>query len=123
MSLYDDEDIEAAAPSDVTLGWSRGVQLMQSQMQLKKASSKTPSLMTPPAINKNPVQTPPQRSPFNPITVGPTPMSVVNKNRTPDQPKTVRSEKKKKPVSPSRWFYAFSSLHVLQFSATAGDDQ
>ena len=40
MSLYDDEDIEAAAPTDVTAGWSRGVQILQSQKQLKKASAK-----------------------------------------------------------------------------------
>lgn len=36
MSLYDDEELGAPA-TDVAVGWSRGVQLMQSQMQLKQS--------------------------------------------------------------------------------------
>ena len=50
MSLYDDEDI-GAPPTDVAVGWSTGVKLMQSQLQAKKAAKAkplAPPIMGPP---------------------------------------------------------------------------
>jgi hypothetical protein len=40
MSLYEDEEL-GAAPAAVAVGWSKGVKLMQSHIQLKKAAAKT----------------------------------------------------------------------------------
>jgi len=44
MSLYDDEDdiIDKAKDTKVAAGWSQGIKLMQSQLQLKKTNNKTP---------------------------------------------------------------------------------
>ena len=44
MSLYDDEELGAPpTATDVAAGWSKGINLMQSQMQLKKAVKKPPA--------------------------------------------------------------------------------
>jgi hypothetical protein len=56
MSLYDDEDL-GAPPTDVAVGWSRGVKLMQSQLQAKKAKPMGPpksatSVNLMPTLNK-----------------------------------------------------------------------
>jgi hypothetical protein len=40
MSLYEDEEL-GAPPAAVAVGWSKGVKLMQSHIQLKKAAAKT----------------------------------------------------------------------------------
>ena len=40
MSLYEDEEL-GAPPATVAVGWSKGVKLMQSHIQLKKAAAKT----------------------------------------------------------------------------------
>jgi len=40
MSLYEDEELGPPA-SDVAVGWAKGVKLLQSHIQLKKASAKT----------------------------------------------------------------------------------
>jgi len=40
MSLYEDEELGPPS-AEVEVGWAKGVKLMQSHIQLKKASSKT----------------------------------------------------------------------------------
>ena len=41
MSLYDEEDL-GAPPSEVATGWSSGLKMMQSQLQVKKPRSMAP---------------------------------------------------------------------------------
>ena len=50
MSLYDDEDL-GAPPTEVAVGWSTGVKLMQSQLQVKKPKSMASNPMGPPISN------------------------------------------------------------------------
>ena len=61
MSLYDEEDL-GAPPTEVAMGWSTGIKMMQSQLQAKKVKqSLAPPSMGPPkgasapifAINKH----------------------------------------------------------------------
>ena len=49
MSLYDDEDL-GAPPTEVAVGWSTGVKMMQSQLQVKKLA---PPSMGPPKSNSS----------------------------------------------------------------------
>ena len=39
MSLYDDDDLPSISSTAAAPGWSQGVKLLQSQMQLKKATN------------------------------------------------------------------------------------
>ena len=54
MSLYDDDDDLLGSPSSsaskgtIAAGWSQGVKLLQSQMQLKKATNASTPKSTPP---------------------------------------------------------------------------
>ena len=50
MSLYDDEDL-GAPPTEVAVGWSTGVKLMQSQLQVKKPKNMGSNQMGPPISN------------------------------------------------------------------------
>lgn len=38
MSLYDDDDLPQISSTSAAPGWSQGVKLLQSQLQLKKAT-------------------------------------------------------------------------------------
>ena len=83
MSLYDDEDLGAPS-TEVAVGWSSGVKLMQSQLQAKKASSK-------PILN--------QMGPPRPNVPNYSPS--MNKNRTFSTPvlAPVIDLKSKKPIN------------------------
>ncbi len=87
MSLYDDEDL-GTPTNDVAVGWSKGIQLMQSQMQVKKAAAAKPE-PTPAAPMAPPKSNPP-----------PSLMPSVNKPRFPSAPvlAPVIDLKSKKPI-------------------------
>ena len=95
MSLYEDEDL-GATPTEVAVGWSRGVQLMQSQMQLKKAAAKTTSNLVPGSAGSS------STSSFKPKQAAPILAPVINlksKNKSEDPvPSFGGSKKSKKPV-------------------------
>ena len=87
MSLYDEEDL-GAPPTEVAVGWSTGVKMMQSQLQAKKVLAKP---LAPPS----PAMGPPKsiHSSFSP---------ALNKPRTFTAPvlAPVIDLKSKKPLDP-----------------------
>ena len=60
MSLYDDEDLPSISSTAAAPGWSQGVKLLQTQMQLKKATNvssvRKPDSSGP--VSANPAVTP-----------------------------------------------------------------
>merc|ERR1711972_1082901 len=55
MSLYDDDDL-GAPPTEVAMGWSSGLKMMQSTLQAKKVKQtlQAPSSMGPPKTGSAP---------------------------------------------------------------------
>ena len=68
MSLYEDEEL-GAPPASVALGWSKGVKLMQSHIQLKKAAAKTIPDNHPGAPSVGPTKSRPAAQVLAPVIV------------------------------------------------------
>ncbi|CAB3377840.1 Hypothetical predicted protein [Cloeon dipterum] len=97
MSLYDDDDGMMKDKTDQVAGWSSGIKLMQSQLQLKQKSS-APSLLVN-QTKKDPLKKPP-----------PTLAPVINLKKAKSTPGDVKIEKRPIHVS---GFHNDSRKHVL----------
>ena len=59
MSLYDDEDLPMSSTAAAAPGWSQGVKLLQTQLQLKKATHAATARKDSPAVQKSKSVLPP----------------------------------------------------------------
>ena len=59
MSLYDDEDLPLSSTAAAAPGWSQGVKLLQTQLQLKKATHAATAKKDSPAVQKSKSVLPP----------------------------------------------------------------
>ena len=59
MSLYDDEDLPMSSTAAAAPGWSQGVKLLQTQLQLKKATHAATARKDSPAGQKSKSVLPP----------------------------------------------------------------
>ena len=79
MSLYEDEELGAPSAT-VALGWSKGVKLMQSHIQLKKAAAKTIPDNHPGALSVGPTKPRPAAQVLAPV------IDLKTKHRISDDP-------------------------------------
>ena len=59
MSLYDDDDLPMSSTAAAAPGWSQGVKLLQTQLQLKKATHAATAKKDSPAAQKSKSVLPP----------------------------------------------------------------
>ena len=105
MSLYEDEEL-GAPPASVAVGWSKGVKLMQSHIQLKKAAAKTIPDIHP---GSNLISAPSKPRPVGQV-LAPV-IDLKTKQKIVEEPSTVQSS-----LPPIRVTKNVSHLLMLIFS-------